>query len=54
MAIKTVKCPQCEAEQAIVRGEDDTMQCAFCGAEISLPEYQEGEEMDYGYGEETQ
>ncbi len=53
MAVKTVKCPGCEAEQAIVRDENNTMKCVFCGAEIELPEYEEGEEMDYSYNEET-
>ena len=53
MAVKTVKCPSCEAEQAIIRGEDNTMQCVFCGAQIPLPEYEEGEEMEYSYAEET-
>ncbi len=54
MSVKTVKCPECEAEQAILRGEDDTMNCAFCGAKIQLPEYQEGEEFDYSYEDEKQ
>lgn len=52
MSVKTIKCPHCEAEQAILRGEDDTMKCAFCGEEIQLPEYEEGEEFEYTYEEE--
>ena len=31
MAIKTVKCEGCGAEQAIMRNEDGTMNCVFCG-----------------------
>ena len=53
MAVKTVKCPECEAEQAIVRGEDNSMNCVFCGANIPLPEYEEGESMEYSYEEEV-
>lgn len=51
MAIKTITCPACGAEQAIFRGEDDTMQCAFCGETIALPDYDQTEEMDYSYEE---
>ncbi len=51
MSVKTVICPQCEAEQAIVRDENNIMKCAFCGAEIELPEYEEGEELEYSYDE---
>ncbi|MBR3844772.1 MAG: hypothetical protein IKM39_04625 [Clostridia bacterium] len=54
MSVKTVKCPECEAEQAIVRDEDNTMKCAFCGAEISLPDFEEGESIDYSYDEEKE
>lgn len=53
MAIKTVKCPACEAEQAILRDEEGKMNCVFCGEPIDLPEYEEGEGMDYSYEEET-
>ncbi len=53
MAIKTVICPACEAEQAILRNEDGKMTCAFCGEPIDLPEYEAGEEMDYTYEDET-
>ncbi len=52
MSVKTVKCPECEAEQAILRDENNSMKCVFCGAEISLPEYEEGEDFDYSYEEE--
>lgn len=53
MAIKTVECPACNAEQAIFRDEEGKMKCAFCGEPIELPEYEAGEEMDYSYEEET-
>ena len=49
MAIKTVKCPDCGAEQAIMRDEEGKMNCVFCGTAIDLPEYEAGEEMDYAY-----
>lgn len=55
MAVKTVICPQCKAEQAILREEESNiMKCAFCEAEMELPEYEEGEEFDYSYEEETE
>lgn len=47
MAVKTVTCPECQAQQAILREEDGGMHCAFCGAQISdLPPYEEGESLD--------
>ncbi len=49
MAIKTVKCEACGAEQAIMRNQEGTMNCVFCGESIDLPEYEEGEELDYAY-----
>ncbi len=56
MAIKTVKCTACEAEQAIVREnpEDTAMACVFCGEPIELPAFEEGEGMEYSYDEATQ
>jgi hypothetical protein len=58
MAIKTVTCAACGAEQAILRDEDGKMKCVFCGEPIDLPEeQQEGEGLDYSYDipeEETQ
>ena len=53
MAIKTVKCDACGAEQAILRDEEGKMNCVFCGEPIQLPDYEAGEEMDYTYEEET-
>ena len=48
MKIKTVTCPDCGAEQAILRNEDGTMNCAFCGKEIeNLPEPDENEGLYY-------
>ncbi len=52
MAIKTVVCPACGAEQAIMRDEEGKMNCVFCEQPIELPEYEEGEGMDYSYDEE--
>lgn len=47
MAIKTIKCPGCGAEQAISREEDNTMHCVFCGEQITeLPPYEENEGLD--------
>lgn len=40
---KTVVCPKCMAEQAISRDADGKMDCVFCGEELELPEYEEGE-----------
>ena len=49
MAIKTVTCKACGAEQAIFRDENGEMKCAFCGEPIELPPYEEGEELDAQY-----
>ncbi len=38
MAIQTVTCPACGAQQAPLAGEDGGMKCAFCGQSIDLPE----------------
>ncbi|MBR2151686.1 MAG: hypothetical protein IJ944_00150 [Clostridia bacterium] len=43
---KTVVCPKCLAEQAISRDADGKMDCVFCGEELELPEYEEGEELE--------
>lgn len=53
MAIKTVTCAACGAEQAILRDEEGKMNCVFCGEPIDLPEYEAGEEMDYVYEDQT-
>lgn len=48
MAVKSVICSKCGAEQAIKRNEDGTMNCMFCGEPIeNLPEYDENEELVY-------
>lgn len=49
MAIKTVTCQKCGAEQAILRDEDGNMNCLFCGAPMDLPAYEPGEEPDASY-----
>jgi len=54
MAIKTVTCPACGAEQAIMRDEEGKMNCVFCSEPIELPEYEEGEEFDYTYETEQE
>lgn len=54
MAIKTVTCSACGAQQAILRDEDGNMKCVFCGEPIDLPDYEEGEEFDYSYDEKTE
>lgn len=43
---KTVICPKCLAEQAISRDDEGKMSCVFCGEELELPEYEEGEELE--------
>jgi len=43
---KTVICPKCLAEQAISRDDEGKMNCVFCGEELELPEYEEGEGLD--------
>lgn len=43
---KTVVCPKCQAEQAIIRDEEGKMNCVFCGEVLDLPEYEAGEELD--------
>lgn len=54
MATKTVICPECGAEQAIMREEDGTMKCVFCETPIDLPEYEEGEGLAYCYDEQPE
>ena len=54
MALKTVICPACRAEQAIEREneQDTTMNCVFCGEQIELPPYEAGEAEAYSYAED--
>lgn len=54
MPMKTVVCAACQAEQAIEResAESTTMSCVFCGEEIELPPYEEGEAEAYSYESE--
>ena len=49
MAVKTVTCKACGAEQAILRDEEGKMNCVFCGEPMELPAYEAGEELDYAY-----
>ncbi len=51
---KTVVCPKCLAEQAISRDADGKMDCVFCGEELDLPEYEEGEELELEIMEEEE
>ncbi len=47
MKVKTIICPECNAEQAIIRDSENKMKCAFCGTVIdNLPEYDESENLD--------
>ena len=53
MAVKTVTCKACGAEQAILRDENGEMKCVFCGAPMELPEYEEGESLDAQYDDQN-
>ena len=48
MAIKTVKCPKCDSETAVIKDENGKVFCPFCGEEIvDIPEIKEGEQFEY-------
>ena len=48
MAIKTVKCPKCDSETAVIKNDEGKVLCPFCGEEITdVPEVGEGEQFEY-------
>ena len=55
MAIKTVKCPKCDSETAVIKDEQGKVFCPFCGEEIvDLPEIGKGEQFEYSDDPKTE
>ena len=55
MAIKTVKCPKCDSETAVIKNDEGKVLCPFCGEEITdIPEIGEGEQFEYSDTPEKQ